>query len=160
MLGWELCSLFSLQNFFFAPLIRVLEVHLGSLVWEWLVRGVVVWRWCESNQGSSESANLCSRAKRSKRAELLTHFHASVKILFGKLFCHARVVPTCSSYLFTRHRVSKTVFYGTRTRIHAKCGGKTAHASFFLLSCDSDCFSRECENLSHPNLWFHFRSAF
>ena len=119
-----------------------------------------MWRWCESNQGSSESTNLCSRAKRSKRAELLTHFHASVKNLFGKLFCHARVVPTCNSYLLTRHRVSKIVFSGTRTLYYSKCGAKTAHASLFLHSWNSDCFSRECEKLSHPNLGFHSRSAF
>ena len=119
-----------------------------------------MWRWCESDQGSSESTNLFSQAKRSKRAELLTHFHASVKNLFGKLFCHARVVPTCNSYLLTRHHVSKIVFSGTRMRCQSKCGAKTAHASFFLLSCDSDCFSRECEKLSHPNLGFHFRSPF
>ena len=43
-------GLFSLLNVFFAPLVRVLEVHLALctvLVWEWLVRGVVVWGWCE-----------------------------------------------------------------------------------------------------------------
>ena len=118
-----------------------------------------MWRWCECDQGSSESTNVCSRAKRSKRAELLTHFHASVKNLFGKLFCHARVVPTCNSHLLTRHRVSKIVFSGTRTRCDSKCFAKTAHASLFLHSWNSDCFSRECEKLSHPNLGFHFRSA-
>ena len=55
-------GLFSLLNVFFAPLVRVLEVHLACvrtvLVWEWLVRGVVVWGWCESDQGSSESTKL------------------------------------------------------------------------------------------------------
>ena len=118
-----------------------------------------MWRWCESDQGSSESTKLYSRAKRSKRAELLTHFHASVKNLIGKLFCHARVVPTCNSYLLTRHRVSKIVFSGTRTLYYSKCGAKTAHASLFLHSWNSDCFLSECENLSHPNLGFHSRSA-
>ena len=92
-----------------------------------------------------------NRAKLSKRAELFTHLHASVKNLFGKLFCHARVVPTCNSYLLTRHRVSTIVFSGTRTLYYSKCGAKTAHKfiSAFFYPESSSMVNLTLETLFH-----------